>query len=177
VTEYIDELNELRDQLAAMGRDIDDVSHTARMLCARSLPDSWKSTLDTLRMITTDPELVATIPKCTNCKRKGHSINNCWSPGGGKEGQYPSHWKTIPIANPNYKPSDSAKKKDQNVQKPSTTESGSAHIASWVATPASALSAEAPDSWVIVRPEETTQRVVQGVRRMRARMRANVCAE
>ena len=26
---------------------------------------------------------------CSNCKRKGHSIKNCWSKDGGKEGQGP----------------------------------------------------------------------------------------
>ena len=30
---------------------------------------------------------------CTNCKKKGHSIENCWAKGGGKEGQGPKQKK------------------------------------------------------------------------------------
>ena len=30
---------------------------------------------------------------CTNCKKKGHTIENCWSKGGGKEGQGPKQKK------------------------------------------------------------------------------------
>ena len=30
---------------------------------------------------------------CSNCKKKGHSIENCWAKGGGKEGQGPKQKK------------------------------------------------------------------------------------
>jgi hypothetical protein len=30
---------------------------------------------------------------CNNCNKKGHVRNNCWAPGGGAEGQYPSKSK------------------------------------------------------------------------------------
>jgi hypothetical protein len=33
------------------------------------------------------------IPKCTNCKLKGHTSENCYAKGGGKEHQAPDWWK------------------------------------------------------------------------------------
>ncbi|KAJ3963548.1 hypothetical protein EV361DRAFT_782489, partial [Lentinula raphanica] len=37
-----------------------------------------------------NPDLVCTN---ANCKGRGHSIENCWKMGGGKQGQYPKWWK------------------------------------------------------------------------------------
>ncbi|KAJ3818109.1 hypothetical protein F5880DRAFT_1626123 [Lentinula raphanica] len=37
-----------------------------------------------------NPDLVCSNP---NCKGKGHTIENCWKMGGGKQGQYPKWWK------------------------------------------------------------------------------------
>ncbi|KAJ3764914.1 hypothetical protein FB446DRAFT_655994, partial [Lentinula raphanica] len=51
-----------------------------------------------------NPDLVCTN---TNCRGRGHTIENCWKLGGGKQGQYPKWWKgkrdapllTPPVAN------------------------------------------------------------------------------
>ncbi|KAJ3754913.1 hypothetical protein EV360DRAFT_27000, partial [Lentinula raphanica] len=37
-----------------------------------------------------NPDLVCTN---TNCRGRGHTIENCWKLGGGKQGQYPKWWK------------------------------------------------------------------------------------
>lgn len=34
---------------------------------------------------------------CTNCKRPYHTVEKCWSPGGGAEGQAPTGWKPRPL--------------------------------------------------------------------------------
>ncbi|KAJ3833074.1 hypothetical protein F5878DRAFT_665978 [Lentinula raphanica] len=47
-----------------------------------------------------NPNLICTNP---NCKGKGHTIENCWKLGGGKQGQYPKWWKgkrDAPLLNP-----------------------------------------------------------------------------
>ncbi|KAL0952924.1 hypothetical protein HGRIS_014936 [Hohenbuehelia grisea] len=31
--------------------------------------------------------------KCPNCSKTGHTKEDCFAPGGGKEGQWPKHWK------------------------------------------------------------------------------------
>ncbi|KAJ3770387.1 hypothetical protein FB446DRAFT_647012, partial [Lentinula raphanica] len=37
-----------------------------------------------------NPDLICSNP---NCKGRGHTIENCWKLGGGKQGQYPKWWK------------------------------------------------------------------------------------
>ncbi|KAJ3831763.1 hypothetical protein F5878DRAFT_516662, partial [Lentinula raphanica] len=47
-----------------------------------------------------NPDLVCTNP---NCRGRGHTIENCWKLGGGKQGQYPKWWKgkrDAPLLNP-----------------------------------------------------------------------------
>ncbi|KAJ3759254.1 hypothetical protein EV360DRAFT_82285 [Lentinula raphanica] len=47
-----------------------------------------------------NPDLQCSNP---NCKGKGHTIENCWKMGGGKQGQYPKWWKgrrDVPVPNP-----------------------------------------------------------------------------
>ncbi|KAJ3768028.1 hypothetical protein FB446DRAFT_707332 [Lentinula raphanica] len=47
-----------------------------------------------------NPDLVCTNP---NCRGRGHTIENCWKLGGGKQGQYPKWWKgkpNAPLLNP-----------------------------------------------------------------------------
>jgi hypothetical protein len=42
------------------------------------------------------PKLDKSSLVCTNCSRQYHTAENCYWPGGGKEGQFPSHWKGRP---------------------------------------------------------------------------------
>jgi hypothetical protein len=38
---------------------------------------------------------------CNNCGHKGHWAKDCWSKGGGKEGQHPANWKEMARGNRN----------------------------------------------------------------------------
>jgi hypothetical protein len=63
ITEYIEELQELRTRLDRMGDTIPDQSFAARLIM--NLPESWDSIANALRVMTSDPEV-------TISKLKGH---------------------------------------------------------------------------------------------------------
>jgi hypothetical protein len=63
ITEYIEELQELRSRLDRMGDKIPDQSFAARLIM--NLPESWDSIANALRVMTSDPEV-------TISKLKGH---------------------------------------------------------------------------------------------------------
>ncbi|KIJ23037.1 hypothetical protein M422DRAFT_196412 [Sphaerobolus stellatus SS14] len=101
----------------AAGANISDTSF--RMIVLTSLPSSWDSYITTLFDSKTSAEVVTRLnmywmqvsrsktpganttvfqtntkpprerPQCSNCKKRGHTIEVCYWKGGGKEGQFP----------------------------------------------------------------------------------------
>ncbi|KAJ3816512.1 hypothetical protein F5880DRAFT_1494211, partial [Lentinula raphanica] len=65
------------DRVAALQAEVDEL----KIALAANVPQ---------RRGPANPDLVCTNP---NCKGKGHTIENCWKLGGGKQGQYPKWWK------------------------------------------------------------------------------------
>ena len=53
IISYITAMKELRNQLAQMGKLVDESTHAAFIL--RNVPDSWRTISQTIRMITEDP--------------------------------------------------------------------------------------------------------------------------
>ncbi|KAF9444571.1 hypothetical protein P691DRAFT_635916, partial [Macrolepiota fuliginosa MF-IS2] len=71
----------------AMGAGIKDTSF--RTIVLGSLPRSWDSIVSTLYRTTSSPQLVCSNQ---NCRQSGHTIEDCYWPGGGKQGQFPPNF-------------------------------------------------------------------------------------
>ena len=74
----------------------DDPKEDDEIVALKAELKKVNATVDQLRRanVNQNPNF-RSVPMCTNpnCKRqKGHTIENCFSKGGGKEGQYPDHW-------------------------------------------------------------------------------------
>ncbi|KAF8814997.1 hypothetical protein BYT27DRAFT_7045930, partial [Phlegmacium glaucopus] len=77
-----------------------------RMIVLASMPKDWMIFVSTLGAYTTSTENQRSQLTCSNplCGCTGHTIDKCFKPGGGMEGQYPDWWKKKGTANSKSKP-------------------------------------------------------------------------
>ena len=93
--ELLPQIQEVKDcvqKLKSLGYEISNELQAIAIILSLPLEYETLYQLVITTMATSRPKLKVLEKKCVNCHLLGHTIEKCWSEGGGAEGQRPKHW-------------------------------------------------------------------------------------